>query len=107
MGYDPNEPRNEKGEWTSGGSGDAIKKAASDKKKPLSKTQQEVVDKLKDGWVLQGGNYSGFELRRWNESKKVFESQKVSNLTLFHLKEKGIIVQEGNAYATTTKYKLV
>ena len=32
MGYDPNEPRDNQGQWTSGDAGDAIKSAASDKK---------------------------------------------------------------------------
>lgn len=77
----------------------------------LSKSQQQVVDKMRDGWEL--GYSSGFFTRSWLQKNGIGKGGETINVrvnTFLLLRDKNVIEKSRSAYPTdvyrlTEQYK--
>jgi hypothetical protein len=58
----------------------------------LSPTQQDIIDKLKDGWILRTSNDGDSWISRVVNNK--LERTTVRSSTVFALRQKGLITSE-------------
>jgi hypothetical protein len=80
----------------------------------LSKAQQEVVDKMREGWELKKSNWSSNYWWLSNEASEQFvpnirlrhtTAKALIELGLIELREKGKTIHEADTYQLTEKYR--
>jgi uncharacterized iron-regulated protein len=80
----------------------------------LSKAQQEVVDKMREGWELKKSNWTAKKWWLTNTDSETYTpsitvrhdtATKLLNLSIIELAEKGKTIYDASVYRLTEQYK--